>query len=157
MVFDQSTRRRVYELDFKPYPGLVVRCRKPSFRALERLTEVTLVLGDDLAGESLPGVTRMDAWGELFRAFAESLVGWSMSDQGLPVPATVDGVLSQDLDFLLDLARTWYTVVVAAPPPDPEPAAAAPREVEPETDDLEDELAQLPFALGAPVEVPVAS
>lgn len=112
MAFDQDSRRRVYALNFKPYPGLVVRCRKPSFGALTRLTAAVLLLGDDLSGEGLESQVRLTAWRKLFRAFADSLVGWNLTDHGRPVPPTRAGVLDQDLEFLLALTRTWYVLVV---------------------------------------------
>lgn len=149
MAFDQDNRRRVYELDFRPYPGLIVRCRKPSFRALDALTEALLLLGDDLSGEQLPGSTRITAWRKLFRAFADSLISWTLFDRDRAVPATRKGVLSQDLEFLLDMARTWYAVVVqlqeqpTPPAPREDPPTAADPEVD-EADDLEARLAALP-------------
>lgn len=154
MAFDQDSRRRVYELDFKPYPGLIVRCRKPSFDALAELTDAVLLLGDDLSGELLPGAERIAAWRGLFRAFADSLVGWTLFDRDHAVPATRKGVLSQDLEFLLDIARTWYLVVVqhqeqTAPQEPPREDPPAEPEVE-EDDDTEDRLSALPiFALAA--------
>lgn len=148
MAFDQDSRRRVYELDFKPYPGLVVRCRKPSFGALAKLTDAVLLLGDDLSGEQLPGTERIAAWRTLFRAFADSLTGWTLFDRDRAVPATRKGVLSQDLEFLLALTRTWYVVVVQhreePTPPPQQPPSAAPAESDP-ADEFEDELANLPI------------
>jgi hypothetical protein len=149
MAFDQDSRRRTYELNFRPYPGLIVRCRKPSFGALDKLTNAVLVLGDDLSGEHLPGSARIKAWRKLFRAFADSLVSWGLSDNGYAVPATREGVLSQDHEFLLEVVRTWYAVVVQH---QNEPSRPAPREDRPvvaevEDDGLtgfEDELAALP-------------
>jgi hypothetical protein len=157
MTFDQSSRRRVYALDFKPYPGLVVRCRKPSFRALTDLAEVVLVLGDDLSGEDLSGDIRLSAWTRLFSAFADSLVSWTLIDDGRAVPATVDGVLAQDTMFLLDLARTWYTVVVPDQTDHTQPAEHG--DDAEDVDDIEDELSRLPVTLlPAPDdEVPVSA
>lgn len=150
MAFDQGSRRRVYELDFRPYPGLIVRCRKPSFGALDKLTDAVLTLGDDLSGEHLPGSTRIRAWRKLFRAFADSLVSWGLSDQGYAVPATRKGVLSQDHEFLLEVVRTWYMVVVqhqaqpAPPAPREDPPTAAAAVEDDDLTDFEDELAALP-------------
>lgn len=112
MSFDQDQRRRVYPLRFTQYGGLVVRVRKPGWAAFERLTNAVLVLGDDLSGAGLAAVERMPAWRELFKAFADSLVAWDLTDRGRPVPATRKGVLAQDFHFLIALARTWYIVVV---------------------------------------------
>lgn len=129
-MFDQDRRRAVYALRFTPYPGLVVHTRKPGFRALERLVRAVSVLGSDLDGEGASASERIRAWGALHRAFAESLVGWTLADRGRPVPATLAGVLAQDPDFLLEIGRTWYRVVALAE------QASAPAPVEPVTEDV---------------------
>lgn len=137
----------MYELNFKPYPGLIVRCRKPSFGALDLLTEAVLDLGDDLSGELLPGRKRIKAWRTLFHAFADSLVSWTLFDRDRAVPATRDGVLAQDLEFLLAIVRTWYTVVVPDQPEPQRPPAPATAPAVDELElptDFEDELAVLP-------------
>lgn len=131
MGYDQNERRRTFELNIRPYPGLTVRVRKPGFAALERLTSAVLVLGDDLEGAGLPAPDRLKAWGQLHRAFAASLVGWSLLDGVRPVPATTAGVLAQDPGFLLELARTWYHAVVLRPAD-----VDAPAEADPDTADL---------------------
>lgn len=142
MAFDQGTRRRVFELDFKPYPGLVVRCRKPGFTALLQLSDAVLELGDDLSGDGLTGVAKLAAWDKLFRAFAKSLVSWTLLDRGHAVPATRKGVLDQDIEFLLALVRTWYVVVVPHQPVREAPPAPVAAPSEPEIDEAR--LADLP-------------
>lgn len=125
MGYDQDARRQVYELKFRPYPGLVVRCRKPGFEALELLTDAVLTLGDDLAGDGLAAVERIGAWSKLYQAFAGSLVSWNLTDRGHPVPATEQGVFAQDQAFLLELARSWYVIVVLRDEtPAPRPASS---------------------------------
>jgi hypothetical protein len=121
MGFDQNQRRRVFDLRFREFPGLTVSMRKPGFAALEQLSDAVLVLGDDLDGSGKPisGTTLINAWYDLFSAFADSLVGWDLIDDGRAVPATRDGVFAQDLEFLSTLTRVWYRVVVPAPNQDP--------------------------------------
>lgn len=116
MSFDQDQRRKTYRLNFRPYRGLVVSVRKPGFGALAALTRAVLVLGDDFDGPDLSATDRMAAWSDLFGAFADSLLSWNLTDRGRAVPATRDGVLAQDLEFLLAVSRTWYAAVVLAPP-----------------------------------------
>lgn len=49
---------------------------------------------------------------DMFETFASSLVRWNLEDEeGIPVPATFDGVKSQDFDFILDLIITWMEAV----------------------------------------------
>lgn len=112
MSFDQGQRRRVYPLRFRDFGGLVVQTRKPGWSAFRQLTSAVLVLGDDLDGWGLPASGKLDAWDDLFTAFADSVVSWDLTDRGRAVPATKRHVLAQDFEFLMALARTWYTVVV---------------------------------------------
>lgn len=115
MSYDQDQRRKIYALDFTPYPGLTVTMRKPGFAALDTLTRAVLVLGTDFEGRGLSATDQMAGWRDLFDALADGLVGWNLTDGGRAVPATREGVLAQDLPFLLALARTWHTMVVMAP------------------------------------------
>lgn len=145
MSFDQDRRRKVYPLRFREYGGLLVQLRKPGWSAMLKLTDAVLMLGDDLEGPGLPASGKVAAWTQLFEAFADSLVSWDLLDRGHAVPATQDGVLSQDFHFLLALARTWYMVVVQASEQDDTPEETgqqdAPEPAEPEFD--EEYLAQL--------------
>jgi hypothetical protein len=156
--FDQQTRRKVYALPFRPYPGLTVWCRKPGFTALEDLTDAVLALGDDLAGERLPSPERVRWWGVLHRAFAASLVGWDLLDGGHAVPATEDGVLAQDPGFLLAVSRAWYYAVVLRDEQTDEIARADPEPPDipdvDEIDELESRLADIPVTVHEPEPVP---
>jgi hypothetical protein len=51
--------------------------------------------------ESVAGVR------ETFQEFAEHLVSWNLQEDGVPIPATLEGVNSQDSMFILRLARAW--------------------------------------------------
>lgn len=141
-AFDQASRRQVYTLSFELYGGMVVLARKPSFRGLELLAHATSVLGERLDSMTRPIGDRIDAWGSLFRAFAEALVWWDLRDNGISVPATLDGVLSQDHEFLLEISRMWYRRValhIALP------AESTREDDQPDTDEEEDDvLASLP-------------
>ena len=141
MAFDQTSRRKTYALTFRPYPGLTVWCRKPGFAALEDLTAAVLALGDEFDGERMSGEERVRWWGVLFRALERSVSDWNLTDGGRTVP--VAGLLDQDHEFLLALARTWYAIVVLHR----ETAPAAPEAEEPEQDDAakrEARLADIP-------------
>jgi hypothetical protein len=55
---------------------------------------------------------------ELFARFAAVLVSWNVEDDdGQPVPATVDGLTSQDFPFVMSVISTWITALSQAPPP----------------------------------------
>lgn len=149
MSYDQDQRRRTYGLAMLPFPGLTIDMRKPGFTALDALTRAVLVLGGDFDGRDVTPDVRMDAWRDLFTAFADSLVAWDLTDRGRAVPVTREGVLAQDPQFLLELVRTWYAVVVLAPPEHTAIEQPADEELPPAQDDedaevLDDYLANIP-------------
>jgi hypothetical protein len=52
--------------------------------------------------------------------FARKLVAWNLlDDDDEPVPASLDGLLSQDLDFVIRLITAYGTAMTQAPPPLP--------------------------------------
>lgn len=146
---DQATRRRTYKLRFEELGDLRIRVRKPSLQGMCLLTDAVRVLGDDLRGEHLDARVRLDAWVDLADALADALIDWDLTDRGIPVPATRDGVFDQDIEFLMRVATAWYYRVVlrgeeptpvAAPEPTPVPAPS------PSAEDLA--LASIPFEVG---------
>src|SRR5215510_14389149 len=49
---------------------------------------------------------------ELFMALADALVDWNLEDEnGNPVPATVEGLYAQDLDFAQRIVWAWIDAV----------------------------------------------
>lgn len=55
---------------------------------------------------------------ENFNLFARSLVAWNLEDEdGKPVPTTLEGVESQDFEFILSLSAEWMSAIsgVSAP------------------------------------------
>lgn len=49
---------------------------------------------------------------EMFSTFAEYLVSWNLEDENdQPVPATLDGVRTQDLTFFFDMFSAWLGAV----------------------------------------------
>lgn len=152
MGFDQDVRRRVFELKFKPYPGLIVWCRKPGYAALAKLSDAVLSLGNDLTGTRLAGPDKLAWWGVLFKAFAKSLVAWNLTDGGRAVPATKRAVLDQDAAFLLAVVRTWYMVVVPhQEQPDTEETLDSATPDDDETAEREARLAGLPVTVSEDV------
>lgn len=61
----------------------------------------------------------------MFTQFAESLVGWNLEDEvpdatgvgARPVPPTLDGVRSCDLDFILRLVHAWMDAIAGVSAP----------------------------------------
>jgi len=55
----------------------------------------------DIDADSVSGVR------EVFQDFAAHLVSWNLQEDGVPVPATLEGVNTQDSTFILRLSRAW--------------------------------------------------
>jgi hypothetical protein len=57
--------------------------------------------------------------GDLFGRFAAALKEWNVTSDGQPVPATRDGVMSQDLDFVMAVFEAYFEAVTGVNPPSP--------------------------------------
>lgn len=108
--------RRVFRLRFEDghHDGLVVRMRTTSVgRALDLMR--FLVLDTD-------GLTPEDVAGfeGLFEGFAEVLVEWNVEDDdGRPVPATLEGVRTQPIDFVMGILNVWFGATTTVSATDP--------------------------------------
>lgn len=121
-------QRKVYRLTFEDEDmrGLVVRMRTTS---LGNLLSVMGLLSIDTSGDlDLKDLAKL---AELFETFAAALVEWNVEDeQGQPVPATLEGVKTQDADFVMVICRAWAEAISGVPaplgPPSPDggPSAA---------------------------------
>jgi hypothetical protein len=94
--------------------GLEVTMRGLSVDALLKVVGASSALqsAGDVAGKA-------EVAGGLFAILARNLVGWNLEDDDGPVPATADGVTSQDLDFVTDLLMAWVEAVSSVPPTSP--------------------------------------
>lgn len=110
--------RRTYRLVFadEEYAGLEVVARSASVAAYRRIAE--------LASKpfSMPPTTEdLIEIDNLYAAFAEQLVSWNLEelDDGVtvPVPATLDGLQSQELPFAMAIILAWMEAVVGVSPP----------------------------------------
>lgn len=55
---------------------------------------------------------------ETLELFAKNLVSWNLEDDdGLPIPATLDGLKRLDLDFVMLLIQGWVQAVQEVPAP----------------------------------------
>lgn len=149
-MFDQSVRRLTYDLDFRAYPGLLVRVRKPGYGAMLDLTAAETVLGYGMHGSAVAGAARITAMEPVVEAFAASLVSWTLADDGVPVPATRAGVYAQDYTFLVDVVLSWYHQVVLRPQDADQPTPGPDTEMPDAAAELEDELTAIPFTIGTP-------
>lgn len=110
---------KIYKLVFADpeMDGLEVRARSVDVGSFVTITKLASFV--DSAGDVSP--EKLEKVGELFERFAEVLVDWNLEerldDVIRPVPATKDGLFSQDLDFVLLVIRAWMDAVADVPGP----------------------------------------
>jgi hypothetical protein len=114
-------KRTLYKLDFSQteHAGLEVVTRSASMAGL--LDILTLAEAVENAGATAnAGQKEVD---RLFSLFDQVLVEWNVeTEAGEPVPATKDGLLSQDPDFVMTVITAWAQAMTKAPPPLPKPS-----------------------------------
>lgn len=121
-------QRRVYRLRFadEDLAGLVVSARSAPVRqfiGLARLAEMQ-------DGSAKP--EDMEKVDELLRGFADCLIDWNLQDEdGMPVPATLDGIYSQDVDFVLQIVFAWIEAIAGVSVPLGQPSSDGGRSVAP--------------------------
>jgi hypothetical protein len=104
-------KRPQYRLVFEgtDFEGLEVVCRSASVAAYQ---EIAALAQMDTANMSTLDLERIDF---LFKAFGEVLLSWNLEEEiagiDVPVPATADGLKSQDLPFALMIIRSWMDAV----------------------------------------------
>jgi hypothetical protein len=113
MTEGYTPKRRTFRLVFEDeeFDGLIVRAKSVPIGGL--LDALGLAaLGDlDPAKMRPEDLAKLEA---LFETFAAALLEWNVRDTetGEPVPANLDGVRSQDSDFILSVIKAWYQGVV---------------------------------------------
>jgi hypothetical protein len=118
--------RRVYVLEFVDLDGLEVRARSTT---IDKFMDIS-ALADLSPGMDFTDEDRAKIH-ELCAAFAECLVGWNLEDDDeQPIPATLDGLLSIDLDLVMSIVRAWLDAVASVSPPKGAPSPNGSRSVE---------------------------
>jgi hypothetical protein len=132
-------RRTTYTLVFEDeeYEGLEVKVTSISLGAMVELRGLA-TLKDKIDRKEISGEEAISASLKMFRTFADALVSWNLEhEDGTPVPATLDGVQTQDLDFIMVVIGAWTSAVAAVPGPlgapsssgEPSLAASIPMEI----------------------------
>ena len=79
-----------------------------------------------------------------FSAFAECLVSWNLEDDNdNPVPATREGLYSQDFDFIMGVIAAWGKAVASVSAPLPNASSSG-------SQSLEEELTMEPLSPNPP-------
>ncbi|MFC5834659.1 hypothetical protein [Nonomuraea insulae] len=107
---------RVYKLVFNEdddMAGLEVKARSMSTGGLLDMAPLL-----DLQLSASPTAEEMESIAELLERFAGVLVSWNLEDDDdEPVPATLEGLLDQDIDFVLRIILAWADAISGVPAP----------------------------------------
>jgi hypothetical protein len=106
---------KVYKLKFTEdeFTGLEVRAKSVPLGKFLDLTKLV-----DLQNGTALGPEQMEQIRDLFTGFATALVSWNLQEEdGTDVPATLEGLYSQEFDFVLQIIMAWMEAIagVAAP------------------------------------------
>lgn len=123
--------RRVYVLVFEApdLAQLEIRARSVSVGKFLKLVKLAARLDRDAASLSAEDAEAIEG---LFTGFAEALISWNIDDPDTeaPVPATYDGVMAQDTDFMMVVIDAWLTAVGGVDAPLGATSTSGPRSLE---------------------------
>lgn len=110
---------KVYRLVFTDdLDGLEVKARSMSTGDLLDMAPLL-----DLKMSTSPTADELGQVRDLLERFAGVLVSWNLEDDDdQPVPADVDGLLAQDLGFVMQVITAWADAVSGVPAPLPQPS-----------------------------------
>jgi len=109
--FERTVKAFTLVFDQAAYAGLEVRMRSlPAGRFLE-VAELASAVQEQTLAQSA-GQAR-----QLLGHVAACLVSWNLTDDGKPVPATAEGLLDQEFEFVLAIAMAWMNGVAGVSPP----------------------------------------
>jgi len=100
----------IFKLNFKgELEGLEVATKSVPTGDLMDLMRMAVSLGSrgsDIKPED------MDAVNSLFAGFAKALLSWNLEDEeGEPIPATLEGIVGQEFNFVIAIIMTWVEAV----------------------------------------------
>lgn len=95
-------QRKIYKLVFDDpeMNGLEVRARSVSIGAMRKVQETN----DEFL---------------MMELFSKALVSWNLEDDGVPVPATLEGLQDQDADLVLAIVGAWMGTIAGVPDASP--------------------------------------
>jgi hypothetical protein len=102
-------KSKVYRLVFEgELAGLEVMCRSGTVQQFVAISQLEGAAGEESTTATL---NNMNNFNKLCAAFSVSLSSWNLEDEvtGLPVPTTLEGLFSQDIDLVLDIIDAWMT------------------------------------------------
>lgn len=106
-----TVKRKILNLQFadEELEGLEVRAHSVSFGKLLEVADQAQMMREKAGLSEVRGLLEM---------FANALVSWNAQDEdGQPIPATMDGMLDQDVDWVLTVVLAWFDAMVSVPDP----------------------------------------
>lgn len=77
------------------------------------------------AQQAAGGEKAASATEQMLEMLAASLISWNAEDEeGQPIPTTMDGLKTLDLDFNMEIIRAWMDAINGVPDPLPKTSAA---------------------------------
>jgi hypothetical protein len=117
--------RTLYRLKFEDHPGLEVVAKSTSVEKLMGLMGLVEKVGDLEEAEILSG--GFGVVEQVLRGFAGILHAWNVEDDDdTPVPATYEGLITQELGFVMEVVNAAVEAISTAPPPLPKNSSADP-------------------------------
>lgn len=114
--------RTLYRLKFEDHPGLEVVAKSTSVEklmGLMGLVEKVGVLDEDAIASNFGLVE------QVLRGFAEILHSWNVEDEDdNPIPATYEGLITQEMPFVMEVVNAAVEAISTAPPPLPKSSSA---------------------------------
>lgn len=112
----------IYKLVFEDHPGLVVRAASVPFGVVlelmdmaDQVTETTSIVDRERPADVAKAGTTII---KLFDQFVMALQDWNLRDRrGEPVPATLEGLHTQHLGFVLEIILAWLAAMAQVPDP----------------------------------------
>jgi hypothetical protein len=105
---------RLYRLKFEDpeLDGFECLMRSLSIREFRHLAGLAAVMQKQ-------GEETEQAITDLFGMVAGKLQDWNLEDDDGPVPADLDGIEAQDVDFVLEIVMAWMEAIAGVPSPLP--------------------------------------
>lgn len=116
--------RTLYRLKFEDHPGLEVVAKSTSVDRLMGLMGLVEKVGD-LDEDAI--ATNFGLVEQVLRGFAEILHSWNVEDDDdTPIPVTYEGLITQELPFVMEVVNAAVEAISTAPPPLPKNSSGDP-------------------------------
>lgn len=122
MGYKRARTVNVLNFEDPQYEGLVVRVRKLTVGEMLDLTRLADGKTDD-QGKIIATAFATADLEEMIEVFSHGLIGWNLEaetdeeDVFVPVPTTVKGILTQDLELVMDVIEAWMAAAIGVPAP----------------------------------------